>query len=155
MIYNAHRGLMHGPNREIENKTATIDIALNNDFDVELDLWVLNNKFYLGHEISSIEEVDFGYIEERKENLWIHVKNTSALEKLSTLGSGLHFFWHQEDCYTLTSKSIPWIYPGCEVVTTGVVVMPELVMDIKAINSSIVMAAGVCSDYVNYIRESN
>jgi hypothetical protein len=155
MIYIAHRGLIFGPDYEKENKVSTIDFALDNGFDVELDLWVIDHKLYLGHDFKDIKKISFGYISERKENLWIHAKNSEALQFLSALDKNedLHYFWHQEDDYTLTSKNIPWIYPGRDVLSTGVIVMPELVMEISNINN--LTAKGVCSDYVDNIRENH
>ena len=153
MIYIAHRGLICGPDYEKENKVTTIDAALINGFDVELDLWVVDKKIYLGHDFERIVEINFDYIKERKKNLWIHAKNSEALSFLSKLDEkiDLNFFWHQDDDYTLTSKNIPWIYPGRDVISNGIIVMPELVMEVnKIIKNS---ARGVCSDYVSAIRQ--
>lgn len=151
MIYIAHRGLIFGPDYENENKVNTIDSALINGFDVELDLWVVDEILYLGHDFERTIRISLDYITERKKNLWIHAKNSEALSFLSNLD--LHFFWHQEDDYTLTSKNIPWIYPGKTVISNGIIVMPELVMDIHNIHKD--LAKGVCSDYVGAIRESH
>ncbi len=153
MIYIAHRGLILGPDYEKENKVTTIDSALINGFDVELDLWVVDKKLYLGHDFESTVKISLDYIKERKNNLWIHAKNSEALSFLSNLNEkiDLHFFWHQEDDYTLTSKNIPWIYPGREVIPNGIMVMPEMVMDVNKIFKD--SARGVCSDFVGSIRE--
>jgi len=155
MIFIAHRGLITGPDIEKENKVATIDFAIKEGFDVEVDLWVLDNKLYFGHDLKDIEKISFEYISERKKSLWIHAKNSEALRLLSMLDEkeGLHFFWHQEDNYTLTSKNIPWIYPGCQAMPTGIIVLPELVMDTNNIKNMTVK--GVCSDYIGAIRESH
>ena len=155
MIYIAHRGLMFGPDYEKENKVTTIDLALINGFDVELDLWVLDKKLYLGHDLEVAVQISLDYITERKKNLWIHAKNSEALSFLSEIDKkiGLHFFWHQEDDYTLTSKNIPWIYPGCDVISNGIIVMPEVVMEINNVMNNSVR--GVCSDYVYAIRENH
>ena len=155
MIYIAHRGLIFGPDYEKENKETTIDIALINGFDVELDLWVVDKKLYLGHDIERTVKISFDFITERKNNLWIHAKNSEALSFLSKLDEklDLHFFWHQEDDYTLTSKNIPWIYPGRDIISNGILVMPEMVMEVNKIFKD--SAIGVCSDYVSAIRESH
>ena len=57
MIFIAHRGLITGPDFEKENKVATIDFAIKDGFDAEVDLWVLDNKLYLGHDLKDIEEI--------------------------------------------------------------------------------------------------
>ena len=153
MIYIAHRGLIFGPDCEKENKVTTIDSTLIDGFDVELDLWVIDKSLYLGHDLEGTVKISLEYIIERKKNLWIHAKSSEALSCLSKLDKkiNLHFFLHQEDDYTLTSKNIPWIYPGCDVISNGIIVMPELVMEIN--NVMEISARGVCSDYVNAIRE--
>ena len=38
MYFIAHRGLINGPDTDQENKIQTIEIALNNGFDVEVDV---------------------------------------------------------------------------------------------------------------------
>ena len=38
MIFIAHRGLITGPDLEKENKVATIDFAIKEGFDAEVDL---------------------------------------------------------------------------------------------------------------------
>ena len=39
MIFIAHRGNTKGPNKELENTPGYIDEALDNGFDVEVDIW--------------------------------------------------------------------------------------------------------------------
>ena len=50
MIFIAHRGNLNGPNKEMENKPEYILKALNKDFYVEIDVWYINNSFFLGHD---------------------------------------------------------------------------------------------------------
>ena len=153
MIFIAHRGLTNGPDPIKENNINTIEIAIKKGFDVEIDIWVFDNKVYLGHDKENLLKIDLKYIEENKEVFWIHSKNFQALDFFSKLDSKeeLNYFWHQEDNYTLTSKNIPWIYPGCEPISEGILVMPEEVMDISKIYN--LKIKGVCSDYIEAIKE--
>lgn len=153
MYFIAHRGLINGPDTDQENKIQTIEIALNNGFDVEVDLWLLNNKFYLGHDKNKLEEVNFNFIQTHKEKLWIHTKNFEVLNFLSfeSRRDNFHYFWHQEDNYTITSKNIPWVYSGCKEIQSGILVLPENHMNINQINKIDVI--GICSDYIFNIRE--
>ncbi len=49
-IIIAHRGNIDGPLKAEENKPKYIDAALENGFDVEVDLWLENGHFLLGHD---------------------------------------------------------------------------------------------------------
>ena len=67
MIFISHRGNLNGPNHEEENKIDYILNALNKMYEVEVDLWFRNNKFYLGHDEPEYEvSTDFF---EKKKNL--------------------------------------------------------------------------------------
>ena len=153
MIFIAHRGLIDGPNSEKENNPKTIEIAISKGFDVEVDIWVVKDKIFLGHDFDNTINIDFNYIEENKNKFWIHAKNFEALEFFSEANKhrDLNYFWHQEDNYTLTSQNIPWIYPGCKPISSGILVMPENVMNINDIKN--LNVKGVCSDYIQSIKE--
>jgi hypothetical protein len=57
----------------------------------------------------------------------------------------LHYFWHEEDTLTLTSKQYMWVYPGKQPIIGSIAVMPEIH------NDKIKKCVGVCSDYIiNY-----
>ena len=46
----SHRGNLNGPKLELENTKEYIDIAIENNFDVEIDLWNVKNEYFLGHD---------------------------------------------------------------------------------------------------------
>ena len=50
MLYISHRGNLDGINPELENNPKYISNALEKNFDVEVDAWFVNGKFYLGHD---------------------------------------------------------------------------------------------------------
>ena len=50
MIYIAHRGLFNGPDKEKENSPAQINQALFKGYDVEVDVWFKDGKWFLGHD---------------------------------------------------------------------------------------------------------
>ena len=138
MFFISHRGNMNGPNQNDENKIDYIMHAIDNNFDVEIDLWFKNKKFFLGHDEPQFR-VDSKFLEDQK--LWCHSKNSDALKELSKLNC--HFFWHNTDDYTITSKGFIWIYPGKPILKNGICVMPE---KIKNIN---IDCRGICSDFIN------
>jgi hypothetical protein len=50
MILIAHRGNITGPIPSLENEPSYLSDAINEGFDVEIDLWFVNNQLYLGHD---------------------------------------------------------------------------------------------------------
>ena len=62
-----------------ENLPSYIDKALEEGFDVEIDLRKIKDEFYLGHDKADYK-VSLEWLENRKENLWIHTKNFNAFE---------------------------------------------------------------------------
>lgn len=144
MILISHRGNISGPDPSKENKPSYISNAINTGFDVEIDVWLKNNKFYLGHDEPQYD-VPFEWFVNNHTRLWIHCKNIDALQKLNELdkgGSHLNFFWHENDKATLTSKGYIWAYPGVKC-KNAITVMPEI-ENIKNVQDY----KGVCSDYI-------
>jgi hypothetical protein len=97
MILISHRGNITGPS-DYENDPKQIKAVLNMGFNCEIDLWVKNNKYYLGHDEPTYE-VKRSFLQQK--GLWIHCKNLKALEQVP---SKTNYFWHQNDDFTLTSK---------------------------------------------------
>ena len=76
----AHRGNINGPNKEKENHPDHINDALKIGYDVEIDIWHVNCKWYLGHDEPKYEVTDYSFLQ--KDGLWIHAKNGDAFYKL-------------------------------------------------------------------------
>ena len=147
MILIAHRGNLFGESEE-ENKPEFIDKALFEGFDVEIDLWCENEKFYLGHDHPQYL-ISNQWLKERRENLWIHCKNNTCLSIL--IETDFHYFWHQNDNYALTSKNFIWAYPGHEIISNKCIqVMPEIKINKHSVEINIY--GGICSDYVAKYR---
>jgi hypothetical protein len=135
----AHRGNLRGPS-PAENHPYYIKTALNRGFDVEVDVWLWDDKIYLGHD-------EPGY---RLQNtipflqhpgIWAHAKNIGAMDFM--LKNSIHCFWHEQDKLTLTSRGIPWCYPGTYI-ERGVFLHQLPVADMKPY--------GLCTDWaLNYV----
>ena len=54
MILISHRGNIDKINTKEENKPTYIFNALDHNFNVEVDIWFIENTFYLGHDCSNI-----------------------------------------------------------------------------------------------------
>jgi len=50
MIKISHRGNINGRIEEAENRPDYIEDTLRLGYDVEVDVWFLDGKFYLGHD---------------------------------------------------------------------------------------------------------
>jgi hypothetical protein len=144
MILISHRGNINGRSELYENSPNYIDSAIKKGYDVEVDIWLSNGNFYLGHDNPQYE-ISLEWLSERKDNLWIHCKNIESIEKFNILNDNYNYFWHQEDTVTLTSKNFMWAYPGNQPIKNSISVLPELFND----NTS--ECIGICSDYIqNY-----
>lgn len=145
MILISHRGNINGIDVDNENNPLYIDRALGKGYDVEVDVWYVNGKWYLGHDEPTYE-IELDYLKDN--NLWCHAKNIEALNVM--LNNDIHCFWHQEDDVTLTSKGYIWTYPGKKLKSNSIVVMPEKYLE-KWWRHNFNSCSGICSDYIiNY-----
>ena len=138
MYLISHRGNINGIQKSKENDPNYINKAIESGFDVEVDVRYTGSKFFLGHDNDQYE-IDKDFL--LNEKIWCHAKTNTALSALHEIGA--HYFWHQEDDYTLTSKNYIWAYPGKHVIPVkkSIAVMPEIY------NNNIKNFSGICSDY--------
>ena len=137
MILISHRGNINGRIPDLENSPDYIDAAIKLGYDVEVDLWWVVGRIYLGHD-EPIIPVDINWLIYNKDKLWVHLKNLNAI--YSPVIKDLNYFWHENDKFTLTSKGIPWCFPNV-FLETGVTVT----LSNKKITKKIL---GLCTDYV-------
>jgi hypothetical protein len=141
MILISHRGNLTGRIPNNENHPNYIDEAINAGFDVEIDVWMIDNEFYLGHDEPQYKVI-WNWLSTRYEKLWIHCKNVEAIEWFNMMGL-FNYFWHENDTMVLTSKNYMWVHSGKQPIVGSIAVMPEIH------NESISECIGVCSDYIN------
>ena len=146
----AHRANINGPDLERENSISNIRQCINSGFDVEIDIRLIENNLYLGHD-KPVELISKETLFEIKEKSWIHCKNLEAMSYFHKYGEGFNFFWHEKDSYTLTSKGFIWAYPGKELSHGCICVMPEFKNKKNIYDFKKNIAAGVCTDYPNLI----
>lgn len=146
-----HRANLDGPSSN-ENKCEYIDKCIEYFFDVEVDLWSLDNSLYLGHDEPQYK-VDLEFLASRNNSLWIHCKNLNALNFLSSSDISFNYFWHQNDDYTLTSKGFIWAYPGKKLTKQSICVMPE--WDNPNFEKPIEFEnmLGICTDYPHRVSQ--
>jgi hypothetical protein len=134
----SHRGNVNGRLIEVENSPDHIENALNSGFDVEVDLWLISDQFYLGHDNWQYP-IDLDWLESRSDFLWIHCKNEECLLRLGS--TNLNYFWHESDRFTITSKNYIWTYVGLQI--------PNTVINLRDEDETINRTdfIGICTDY--------
>ena len=137
MYLISHRGNINGIKKENENNPWYIDKAISYGFDVEVDVRYEDGQFFLGH--------DFNQFKIKKEfllnnKIWCHAKTGNALLALEKIKA--HYFWHQEDDYTITSRGFIWTYPGKKLLSKSICVLPEIA------NYEKIDCLGICSDFI-------
>ena len=73
----AHRGNTEGRNRDLENHPDYIKSAIDQGFDAEIDIWLVDG-LDLGHNQPQYS-IDIDFLFEYLDSLWIHCKNLEAL----------------------------------------------------------------------------
>ena len=139
-ILISHRGNTVGKLELYENEPSYIHKTLLEGFDVEVDIWYIENNWYLGHDNPQYK-IDYNWLKERKDKLWIHCKNIEAMEECNKKIE-LHYFWHQEDIMTLTSNNFLWVHFLHQPIENSIAVLPELS------NKDISKCIGICSDFI-------
>ena len=150
MILISHRGNLDGPNKSFENSPSYICEAIDRGFDVEVDLWK-TNKLFFGHAEPQYC-INNDLLIKNSNHIWLHCKNLEAL--LYCREMKLHYFWHDEDSYAITSKGFIWAHPNAINFKNTILVMPEKKygkLDYR-VDSNI---AGICTDYPLQYRSKN
>lgn len=152
----AHRGLLNGPDKELENKESTINFALQQGVECEVDVWYVNSNWYIGHD-SPAYQTTVNFITQT--GLWIHAKNFEAADQLRLLldeFKHLNFFWHDHDQRTLTSQNYWWTYPDNLLGRNSIALMPEWSFEYTDMYHCLSWnCAGICTDYINILRNFN
>lgn len=142
----SHRGNLSGPNTCKENSKKSIEKALNLGLDVEIDLWYKSRVLFLGHDKPTYK-VQFEWIYERKDRLWVHCKNIDCLEYFYEVENGINYFWHEKDTLTLTSNGEIWAYPDKQPIKNSIAVLPEVHGFL-----GLEVCKGVCTDFPEYFK---
>lgn len=145
MIKIAHRGNTDGKRSELENTPEYLLEAIEQGYEVELDVWVVDGSIFLGHDGPEHLTNEL-FIDSINKHSWFHCKNINALHWFATSRKSYRFFWHQEDDYTLTSTNHIWTYPGKP--TTSMSILVDNDLKYLSIYDTIY---GVCSDNISKV----
>ena len=143
----SHRGNLMGRVPMMENTSSYIQKALLEGYDVEIDIWIRDEIFYLGHD-GPEQNVSLEWLNERKDKLWIHCKSLETLSFFNESNLSFNYFFHCDDEATLTSKGFIWVFPGKQPVKNSIAVMPEIHKDDYS------QCIGICSDFIQNFRVS-
>jgi|SRR6056300_665587 hypothetical protein len=151
----AHRGLVYGPDKELENTPEQIELALKEGFDVEVDLWwhPSEEKYYLGHDYAQYECPPSLFME-YVQKVWFHCKNLETIRKIVEDNPYMshnyrrNAFYHTNEDVVLTTMCDLWSFPG-KAFAGSYAVMPEYIPDVKIPEG----VAGICTDYAFQYRD--
>lgn len=149
MMIIAHRGNLLGPSIH-ENEPDYLAHAIDSGFMVEADIWASGTHVWFGHDGAQYKMPE-DYIERYGQGTIFHCKNLDALDFMK--GTNQHFFWHQEDNYTLTSFGYVWVYPGllAKNSVNYIIVNPHAI----ELPPSLLDVGGVCTDYPQLFKKGS
>ena len=134
----SHRGNVNGKTNLENNPEHIKKILLDNNCDVEIDVWFQNNNYYLGHD-EPIFIITKNFLYEFNNRLWCHCKNINALFELK---NEFNCFWNQNDDYALTSKGYIWVYPGKKLIKNSIALFDNYT------DKELELCYGICSDNI-------
>ena len=144
----SHRGNLSEIDPSKENHPQQIQTCIDAGYDVEIDLRMKNGIPHLGHDEPQYV-IDKEWVKERKNFLWIHVKDYEALNWLMEQVPDATYFCHQSDDFTLVNNGYIWLH-NLNVDITEKCVIPLL--DLKDLEKfdfkSQPALSRICTDYV-------
>tara|TARA_X000000950_G_C13852748_1_gene635255 strand:- start:1099 stop:1635 length:537 start_codon:yes stop_codon:yes gene_type:complete len=155
LIVIAHRGLLEGPAKNLENNPENIIFNIKNYPNLfnEVDINIVKDAIYTGHDKPTYK-IDLEFILNNKTNLILHIKKLDydsayTIDTLLELYESCHCFCHEEDNFTITNKGLIWSHPKMGINKNTVCVMPEKVMSIssEAFIKNLNLLKGVCTDF--------
>ena len=74
MIWIAHRGNINQREPKLENHPDYLMAAIEKGFDVEVDVWLVENHWFLGHDEPQYK-VEASFL--AHSSMWLHAKKTT------------------------------------------------------------------------------
>jgi len=139
----SHRGNINGPHTD-QNSEGLIVRRIEEGYEVEIDIWRISSKLFLGHDKPE-KETSKEFLISNSKKLWVHCKNIESLAHL--IDFDLNVFFHTDEDVVLTSKGNLWTFPGKKVFPNSILVLPEIQSFEK-----IPECFGICSDYIERYR---
>jgi len=138
----SHRGNIRGPVPGRENAPSYIDCALGNGYDVEIDVWSINDELWLGHDEPQYK-IDHNWLDKRRHYLWLHCKNLEAAKECWAY----HSFCHSSDPFTYTSTGKIWLHDFRNNIDDKTIIPLLSNGDVEQFAHLYQDAYGICTDY--------
>lgn len=138
MIKISHRGNYKGRDAQRENTVAYIEEAIAAGYNVKVDVWLVDYKWYLGFDIPK-EEINLSFLE--RPEIWTHARDLQGYVSLYN-NPKVHVLWHNKDGFVFTSKGIKWANTGT-ITHDGIMFMPDDTLSIGIVRGAI-QPLGVC-----------
>ena len=154
MLYISYRGIYDGTNYEDANTPSQLGKAMGMGFSCMIDIWKVDDKFYLGSD-QPLTEVTEKYIQGNR--WWINARNTAMQNWLPTQNQKLYPNWFYFTTPTppppyVTASNGKLITPGTvPIYNDSVIFLPEI--DDKGLFSTVHLRNyAICSTYLTFIR---
>jgi len=145
----SHRGNINGPIPEKENRPSYIDSAIKLDYDVEVDLRIINNEFWLGHDEAQYK-IELSWMRLRKDKIWYHCKDIESALVLCKLNEDFKYFCHSQEPYVCTSNGYLWVHDLSSKINNKCIIPLLSKEDIEKYTNSKPYA--ICTDFVKDIK---
>ena len=162
----SHRGNLKGPS-STENTFEAIEETLDAGFDVEIDVWYVANKFWLGHdEPERSFHIDMLDSWSKKGDVYVHCKNIWSaqffLEDYGFKFRPVFPFMHDNDQAVFLHNEKLWVHPNAvhsvdpSLSKKCIAVLPSLKSAEYDINLDLNFESwyGICTDYPLELRKS-
>jgi len=154
MFYISYQGIFNGSDYEDANTPKQIGKALSAGFSVNIDVWRIDNKLYVGNNQPTIEVTE-KYIQGNR--FWINAKNTDMQTWIATQPPRLYPNYFHFEASTppppyATASNGKLITPGTVPINlNSVMYLPEI-NDRSLLTMVKVRAYAICSTYLKTIR---
>ena len=145
MLIISHRANLSGIDENRENNPFYVDECIKMGYNIEVDLRIKDDQLYLGHDYAQYP-ITIDWILERKQHLWIHVKEFKALQKIYNHRNDIQFFCHENDKFTLTSNGLIWLHDLDQKVGDNCIIPLLSLEQVEQYTKK--GFYGVCTDYV-------
>jgi hypothetical protein len=145
----SHRGNINGLVPEKENRPSYIDSAIQLGYDVEVDLRIIDNEFWLGHDEAQYK-IELSWMSLRKDKIWFHCKDINSALVLAKLDKGFQYFCHSQEPYVCTSNGYIWVHDLTGKINDKCIIPLLSKEDIENYNNSNPYA--ICTDYVTLVK---
>jgi hypothetical protein len=147
----AHRGNIRGKIPHLENTEPYIIDAITQGYQVEIDIWYVNQTLYLGHD-DPLYKTSFEFLHKYSAKLLIHCRDLKALEFMHNDKklSKFNYFYHITEPAVISSHGDIIMHSHANrCIDNSIYMLPEI-LGIK--NRYLKKCAGICSDVIfNYV----